>query len=217
MNKILLLISLFLLGFQGVFGQEFAVENLKQNYAYPWIGNYLTIAIENESCESIIVKTDNGTIEKMDSLECNFVFVPDKIGHAILSVYTVENSDTTKIGKRIYRVKKWPEFKPHFGRISSEGQMSRGEFILHQGVRVPMHFDLNADITVVSYRITVIRKCESVYNLENEGARLDEDNREILKDVKVGDKVLISDVKIKMPGEPREDISLGNLRIEIVN
>lgn len=208
-------ILLFLLGFQGVFGQEFAIENLKQNYAYPWIGNYLRIAIEDENCENVIVKTDNGTIEKLDSLGCNFVFVPKILGGATLSVYVVENSDTTKIGERIYRIKKWPEFKPHFGRISSKGQMSRAEFILHQGVRVPMHFDLNAEITVVSYRITVMRECKSVYNLENEGARLDEDNSKILKNVKVGDTVLISDVNIKMPGESH-NILVDDIRIEIV-
>jgi len=215
MNKIPLLILLFLFGFQGVFGQEFAVENLKQNYAYPWIGNYLTVIVENESCENVIVKTDNGTVEKSDSLTCNFVFIPDNIGHAALSIYVVENADTTKIGKRIYRVKSWPEFKPHFGRISSEGEMSRTEFVLHQGVRVPMHFDINAHILVVSYRITVMRKCESIYNLENKGARLEEDNRKILKNVKVGDTVFISHVKIKIPGG-YHDALVDDIRIEII-
>jgi len=215
MNKIPLLISLVLLGFQRVLGQEFAIEHYKLNYAYIAIDNPLSVVVENESCENIIVETDNGTVEKRDSSVCYFEFLPKTIGHAKLSVYVVENSDTTKIGERIYRIRGWPEHKPHFGRLSSDGEMSRIEFLANFGVHIPIQLrDLSGRGAVTSYKITVVRKYESIYNLENKGGRFEEDNYEILRNIEVGDTVLISDVKAKMPGDV--NVSVSDLRIEIV-
>lgn len=216
MNKIPLLILLVSFGFQRVFGQEFAIEHYKLNYAYIATGNPLNVVVENESCENIIVKTDNGTVVKRDSSVCYFEFSPETIGHAKLSVYVVKNADTTKIGERIYSIKGWPEHKPYFGRLSSDGEMSRAEFLANYGVRVPIQMRGAAcgRGAVTSYKVTVVRKCESIYNLENAGGRLEEDNYEILRNVEVGDTVLISDVKAKMPGQV--DVLVSNLRIEIV-
>jgi len=216
MNKIPLLILLFLFGFQYVFGQEFAIENLQNNYAYPWISNYLRVVIKNENCENILIKTDNGTIKKPDSLECDFEFFPKNVGHATLSVCVIENSDTIKIGERKYRIKKWPEHKPYIGRISSEGKMPKAEFWAHGGVNVPIqYFDMTGLIPVVSYKITVARNGERVYDLANFGGRFEEDNYEILKDIRVGDKVFISEIMVKVPGESI-NTKLKDLRIEII-
>jgi len=212
MNKIPLLISLFLLGFQLLIAQEVAIENQRLNYAYPAIGNYLNVVVENEDCENVVVETDNGTVEKREGLRCSFVFIPDSIGWATLSVYV----GTTRIGHQIYRVKRWPEHKPYYGRSASPEKMSRAEFLAYGGVHVPIqHFDISGHLTVVSYKIAVARGGERIYELENFGGKFEEDNYKILEDVKAGDTVFISEIKVKVPGE-YQDVSVGNLRIEIV-
>ena len=210
------LILLLLLGFQIVSSQEVAIENTRGGYTLPSIDNILNIVVEGESCEDVFVKTNNGTIEKIDSGSCKFKFRPKRIGYSFLSVYKTSGSDTTLIKERKFRVKRWPDCRPHFGRITSMGKMGREQFLAYDKIYVPtLNLNIDTIFPVSSYEIIVIRSGEVAYDLKNTGGKIEQKNRDILADLCKGDVVLFQNIMARFLGEPA-DRNVGGIRIEIV-
>ena len=218
MNKIFLT-NLFVIIFLSIGEtQNFSVENTSLNYAYPAIGNCLNIVIENESCEVIIVKTDNGKISKIEDNEnsCLYNFIPKSVGIATLEIYKILDSDTLKIGERNYRIKNWPAHRAKIG-TSESGKMSKARFLAHGGIIVPLNFnDTSGQITVNSFRIEVVRDEEMVLNLANKGGKFEPKNQDELKNIKEGDLIFIKEIMVTMPGESNET-KLNEIKIEIEN
>lgn len=211
-----LLILLLLLGFQIVNSQEVAIENYR-GYTFPGVYNILNILVEGEFCENIFVKTNSGTIEKLNGKNCEFKFIPKKAGHSYLSIYKVSGSDTTLVKERKIRVM-WPDCRPHFGRkITSMGKMGRKQFLSHDEIYVPtLNLNIDGRFPVSSYEIIVIRSGEVIYNLKNTGGKIEQENRDILADLCKDDVVLFPNIMARFLGEPA-DRNVGGIRIEIIN
>jgi len=135
------ILFLFIIKTSKTNAQIFAIENTRLNYAYPNIENKLKIIVENEKCESILLKTDNGKIMNSYDLgnRCQYTFIPDSIGLATLTIYKVKHFDTIKIGEQKYRIKKWPEQRAMIGNIES-GSMTRGIFLAQRGIIILIEF-----------------------------------------------------------------------------
>ena len=198
--------------------QIFAIENTRLNYAYPNIENKLKIIAENEKCESIFLKTDNGKIMNSYDLgnRCQYTFIPDSIGLATLTIYKVKHFDTIKVGEQKYRIKKWPELRVMIGNIES-GCMTRGIFLAQRGIIVPIDFnDIQGRIKVNSYKIEVLRNNKLFLQLINFGDHFEKQNYDKLEAIKNGDIIIFSEIKLRMPGEPNET-KLKEIKIEIKN
>ncbi len=199
------LVVVGLLHFNNSNAQIIAVEHMRLNYAYPQMSNPLKVLVEKEDCETITVKTDNGKITKLVGKErCQYDYVPNHIGQATLVICKVKNKDTIKIGEQKYRIKPWPKQEAYIG-LKKSGSITRGEFLAIGGITVPIAgFDLTGELTVNSYKITVVRNGNPIFQLQNMGNIFQEVNWKKLEGIKSGDRIIISDIKLRMPGEALE-------------
>ena len=62
MNKTIILIATLIILSLSSFSQKFSVSPDKNNVFYIGVDNPITIAVENTSCNSLIVKSTNGKI-----------------------------------------------------------------------------------------------------------------------------------------------------------
>lgn len=101
MQGVLLLILLFFqLGLAKTFSQNVAIDNLKQNIAYPLLDHPMNIIVEEIPCDEIFVSTNNGKIRLKGS--CEYVFHPREVGHASIFIHKIEKGDTIQIMERKY-------------------------------------------------------------------------------------------------------------------
>jgi hypothetical protein len=75
------------------------------NVLYTGLSNPISIAIENVSCKSIVVKT---TIGKISGENCNYTFHSEQIGKVEIILYRKINRKLKEIGRSAFRVKSLP-------------------------------------------------------------------------------------------------------------
>ena len=179
------------------FSQNIAVENSRaMNIIYPW-ENPLTVVVENIPCASLYLKTDNGRIEGSN---CNFSIFPNSIGRATIAIYQISDSDTLFVGEKIFRVKRFPLSKPYLGNNSS-GFISLSSLKAQRGVIVRIkNFDINANVKVLKFRISFIRKNELLEQIENKSPKFSDEIKEKFNTLKSGDKILIDKVYVRTSG-----------------
>ncbi len=195
--------------------QRSLIETDVNPKTYPGKTNYLKVLVENESCESILVTTQKGSIKKSE-LYCCFEYTNPRVGADTLEIFTIHNLDTTLIEKRIIYNSPWPEQYAKFGTIKS-GSISLTLFNTIKEVTVPLYgFDMSGYHNVVSYNIIVIRGKRIIHSGKNIGGKFSKENELLLKKVNVGDIVEITNIKANIVGEtsPR---TLNNLKLKITN
>jgi hypothetical protein len=87
-QKIFLLLLFFQVGMADSFSQNVAIENLRQNIAYPYIYNPMNIIVEEIPCDEIFVSTNNGEIKSRGN--CKYVFIPHEVGIASVFIHKME-------------------------------------------------------------------------------------------------------------------------------
>lgn len=75
---------LILLTFKNSHGQKFSIAADKMNILYVGVDNPITIAVENSSNKSIIIKTNNGKITGNNG---SYTFRSNEVGKAEISIY----------------------------------------------------------------------------------------------------------------------------------
>jgi len=84
-------------------------------------------------------------------------------------LYRISDTDTLLLGKRSYRIKKWPQ---HYARIGNKmsGGMNRSFFKTQLGIQVRIeHFDISGTILVSRFRFRILRNKEVMCDVENVG------------------------------------------------
>ena len=214
MRQILFLIFLFLqFGTAELFSQNVAIENLKQNIAYPYLDNPMNIIVEGIPCDEIIVSTDNGEVKSKGN--CKYIFHPHEVGVASIFIHRVEQGDTIQIKERKYRIKPWPIPDASLSGNGS-GKMGYGEFKAQQGVSAPsVGFDINARFPIKSFRMQIIKRDGSILSVQNQGGRFEIEAKNLILNIERGDKVLFDKIKILMPGV-KVEVNLEDLFFEII-
>src|SRR5664279_4244911 len=80
--------------------QKFSISADRNNILYVGLDNPLTIAVENYPSNSIIVETDNGTIEGSSG---KYIFRANKRGKADVILYKRIKGQTKEIGRDEFR------------------------------------------------------------------------------------------------------------------
>lgn len=98
------------------FSQQATISATKQNILYININNPIDAVVENISCDSIWITTDNGSIIKHD--RCSFFITPNKIGKATIYIHTIIDMDTVVINTFLFKV---IEIKPSASLAGESG------------------------------------------------------------------------------------------------
>lgn len=194
--------AIFLLTSIHLFSQKIAIENQKLNVAYPFITNYLTVVAENVPCKELIITTDNGIIKGSN---CEYEFIPNKIGIAKIYIKRKVKADTLVIGERLYRVKQFPKQFASIGKHKS-GKISAGELKAQEGLVIIVEsFEIDAKLPIKRFIMKIVRNNAVICTMANEGGRFSEAVSNELSKIKKGDKVYFEDIYAMMPGMKHEE------------
>lgn len=211
-HNILIIVALQFFSIAIGISQTIAVENTRQQIAYPWIDNPLTIVVEGIPCDQIAVTTNNGKMVRQNG--CLYIFTPMQVGIASLLIYKVSGKDSVLLGERKYRIKSLPIPEAEIGGKKS-GTMGNGEFKAQSGIIVPINFnDIDGRYSIESFRMQIIRKGEVIASLVNNTGVFQEKTRTAIDEVRPGDKVFFDQIQIRMPGE-EGSIKLNTIAIDI--
>lgn len=201
--KLIISIISILISFN-LFSQNISIDipNLAKGfkyYAYCYSENNITIIVENESCDSIMVTTNRGKIRKDQKNGCNYIFTTDSLLPTTLTIKKVYENDTVELGKRELQIMPWP-FITLFGK--SEGSVVRSFSISIEEAKSKYlsieaaNTGLDAILPIEEFKIYIIRDKKIIYAKEfkdfNKPSRKFTD--EELEILRPGDKVIYFDI-----------------------
>ncbi|MEO7079875.1 MAG: GldM family protein, partial [Flavobacteriales bacterium] len=189
------------------------VSPTKMNVFYRGVENPVSISVAGYSATSIQPSMTNGTLGKDRD---GYVVKPGAAATAMVSV-TVTNADGSKKSMPgvEFRVKNVPNPVAYFaGKGVNDATVKKNELVAAQGVLAKMEnfeFDLRFDI--VSYTVTSTI-AGNVLEKPCTGPALTDAAKEVLKNVRTGQKVFIENIKAKGPdGSIR---NLGTLSFKVI-
>ena len=189
-----LLITLFLLNVLFSLGQNFTVSADKMNELYIGVDNPISVTVENYSCESIFVTTNNG---KISGSNCKYMFSGGTVGPANIAVYKKVKGKMQIIGIWPFRVKRLP--LPVFKIASNKRYMPKVEIANQEYVRAELeNFDIDIRYTIDSFKVCIISSDTCKFSVKtNYGNKISEEIRNDFRALKQNDAVVFKDIFIK--------------------
>ena len=188
-------ILFFSLCFVSAVGQKFSIAADKMNVLYADVDNPLTIAVENCPSNSIIVKTDNGTISGSKG---SYVFRSNQFGKADIILYKKVNGKLKQIGKNSFRVKLIPDPIAKVGP-SAGGKIQRIILKSQQYIRADYAgVDIDINIPIDSFTVIIIRGDTCISKeLKNYTSKFSKELTDALAEIKQSDIVIFKDIYSK--------------------
>ena len=178
-------------------GQRVAVAADKMNVLYVGIDNPITIAAENSSDKSLIVKTTNG---KLIGENGQYIFRSETVGAAEISVYKKVNNKLMKLGSAFFRIKTIP--LPIFKIGSGRHSVAKVELANQQFVRADLEgFDFDAKFPIDSFTVCIVPSDTCKYaTIKNIGNKINDEIRNEFQQLKENDVVVFKNIFAKTPG-----------------
>jgi hypothetical protein len=133
-------------------------------YAYLLFENDIYVAIENESCESIFLITNNGKINKDKVNKCHFVFFPEKLETTNIYINKIQENDTFLVETKIIRIRLWPFTATINGYYETGFNIPINKLANSSLVLTSINTGLSAKATIKNLEITIFRNSDLIYN-----------------------------------------------------
>ncbi len=207
--KRLFVLFFLLLSFYLVDAQSLVISQGAHPYAvYLGLPTQLAAFIADVPCSQIELKANQGKITKIDN--CQFEYVADSIGGAIISIYRNIGHKKIKVGKQYFRVIKIPKAIALVGRFNNSDTVSKNELIAQQGIRTDFFSAINiaclegVRFNVIEYT-TIISRNDSIIFIENtKGAAFTETTKVALANLHTNDKIIFTSIKSVGPSGTTE-------------
>lgn len=187
----------FLVSCLNSLSQEIILSNPRCNKFYAGIDNPLNAMVEGYPCRSLILTTDNGSIEK---ISCYYSFHPAKFGVAKIQIKIKNGNTFKKIKEVTLYIDNFPLPIADVGGLSG-GKIRRGALATQQGVAASaepcLGFELNYDVE--SFITVIIRKDAVAFSQKNNGNVFEKETSEALKYLQKDDTVLFTKIACKGP------------------
>jgi hypothetical protein len=192
---------LFVLPAFAVSSQKVAISNDKSNVVYVGVPNLLTVTVENHSCESVVVKTDEGTLTRKDDDTYELMVTRDI--DPTLEVFIKKHGKLRKVKEVHFETRRLNPVAKVGGKAG--GVMPPTVFRAQLGLAAIMeNFDRDGRYKITDFYMVVIRDGEVIFGHANEGARFDETIKNFMERVKKKDRIIFADIHAKAPdGSPR--------------
>ena len=176
------------------FGQLVSIAADKNYIFYLEVENPITIAVENNSCKSLIVKTNNGTIDGQNG---RYVCKPKSFGKATITVFLKQSGKLKKIAKRDFMVRRMidlPNIQVRIGPCINNCSVSADvlaaqEFISSDVVNT----DINARMPIDSFSVYVYSN-STCKIINKKGNRITEDLKQDFRKLQVNDIVVFRNI-----------------------
>lgn len=189
--------------FSIAFSQKIAISSIRTNLLYQDYENPIQVAVENESCNLLIVETNNG---KITGDSCGFSIRPIKTGEAVIYIKKKINSDTILLGKQTFRVIRAPLPVPLI-KGKSSGVVSKEFFNWEYGISAKYEFiyiDLN--IKVKKYSVIIFRDSVPVYKEVVQGYLFTKAMQVEFQKLETRDEVIFYNIECLLPNDKIEKL-----------
>jgi hypothetical protein len=175
--------------------QKFSIGADVNNILYIGLDNPLTIAVENQSCKSIIVKSDNGVITGSSG---KYMYRPGKIGKADIILYKKINGQIKELGRNSFRVKSIPDPVPKVGP-SSGGYINM--VVLRNQHYIRADYECCEGRAIIdSFTVCIVRGDSCLYKeIKNVGGKFSDEIINALSGIKKDDTVIFKKIFAKGP------------------
>lgn len=196
MNRISFLI-LYLLITTGAMAQDAAVQFDKQNIMYVGIYNPITVVVRNTPCKSVLIVVPECVVIPGSGL-CQFNVMPAKPGTTTIKIYTQSKQGDKLVAQQEVRVKKIPDPLASVGGLYCSIIRER---VLKEQLGIVLHvdgFDFAGGFQVNSFKVTIVRNKNVIFEKDCIGARFDDETIRMLQTIKTDD--LFSCTNIRFSG-----------------
>ncbi len=190
MFRLALLITL-ILSSGLVFGQRFMIK--EANGIYAGISNPVSLLVEGKPCNSIVLKTDNGSIEFTND-QCWFTIKPQRVGFAEVQIFRRSRGKLLLVGTHTFIVSELPDPVPYVGNLKW-GKVKKSSFIVMGGL-IARGEEVHNDGMVERFNITIYRENQFISSLLNNGNRFEQPTLKMLELLQNGDRVVISSILV---------------------
>ena len=196
--KNIITIFFFLMTNYNIFCQRinFSINNESLDCVYANMDNIISAFIENESCDLISLKTDNGVIKKGEN--CQYIINPNKIGKANIYIILKKNNKIDTIGMRSIIVKELIPCIRVFGlEFVNNGILPKDS--LKYAVSLIGYYDniINSRLMpkIIEYRIIVVRRNKIFYIKLFNNPIFSDDIKNCFHTIEVGDDLIFDKIK----------------------
>ena len=176
--------------------------------------NTFSCTVERASCNSVVLSSDAGNIEKFP--DCNYLFRPSKLGESKIIISIREKGKTKKIGAWIMVIKEIPDPVADIGGLNG-GDISKGALNALGGIGAgpPAFLAIDADYEVKSFVVSIIRNGELIYHHSYNNNAFSPDIHEAFKLLQKEDRVVFSSITVQLPD--KKQVSVKPLEFIISN
>lgn len=187
-----------------------AIELTKMNVVYIGIDNPVLIAAAREISN---IKISNGSIIDKDS--GNYIIRVSEGRETSISIFTIGvNGKDELLTKKIFRVKRVPDPIAKFGGKYGSSTITRTELLSAIGVIADLeNFDFDLKFQVLEFDVTATIGGFEL-NKTSKTNMVTEEQRNLLRQLKSGQKVYIENIKIK--GEDGTIRTLAPINLKII-
>jgi gliding motility-associated protein GldM len=171
-----------------------AVSPTKMAVLYRGVDNPVEIAISDVPIKYISATVDSGEVQNLG--EGNFVVTINKaVRYTKINVFETYNGVTTKVGEKLFRVKKVPDPVANIANTSG-GAVSKDVLVAAAGIiPVMKDFDFELSFTVSSFTMTIQKPGGDLVSYIATNNRLTPQMVAALKAAQPGLKVYFEDIK----------------------
>ncbi len=188
-----------------------AISPTKMNVFYVGVDNPVAITASGVPADKLSVKIGPiGSIKKVGNGK--YIVRVNRVGKTTVSVYANMDNQSRKLGSMEFRCKTVPDPKPRVGNLKP-GPVAKAVLLAQQYVRAELEnfvFDLKFPVVqfTVSATIGSFTDEETV-----KGSRINQRQKDIIKQLKPGQKVYFENIKAKAPDGSIRDLGTISFRI----
>ncbi|MDR1340582.1 MAG: gliding motility protein GldM [Prevotellaceae bacterium] len=175
-----------------------AVSATKMNVFYLGVDNPVDVSVSGVSQKDIHISISNGTITPTQG--GSYIVKAASVGKCNISVTATVDGEQKNMGTREFRVKRVPDPVPSLFGIKGES-VTRSQLSSVQGVvaKMPDDFDFDLTFDVLSFTLETFQ-AGYIKMATSNSYRFTEDQRQYMSALKVGSRVIISNIKVKVKG-----------------
>lgn len=212
MKKLIIILFTTIL-YNTTFSQKVVISVFHQNYLIANLDNALEIIAENVPFDSLVVKTNNGQLEK----GINYYSVrPKDLGNAKISVFKIKNRDTILISEKYFKVINLERYT-YAGIVGKEDgdTISKERLIAAKIINTTViNLDIDLHIPVVNYRIIMLHNDSLVFTKQFESNKIEPELLEKFQLLQSGDVIYFVDILCKTSDNKKMKIKPVKLTIK---
>jgi len=177
------------------------ISPTKMNVFYQEVDNPVEISVSGIPANKLFPSISNGTMTKSGN---GYIVRPGQGSKSVITVLAEIDKGKKSMGSMTFRVKALPDPVAKVGGKKG-GTISKNELIAQQFVLADMEgFDFEARFTVTEFTVS-IKKGGFDQDVSSHSQRFTDAQKDLLKSLNRGDKVIFTDIKAKGPsGKVRE-------------